>query len=156
LSWNEDHPPGGLFAAPGEAVSIDLNAYLGASDVQVRWHYYDPNFGDWDWYAQVDNVALTGDADCDGDGVDDSIDACPGTVIPELVPTQGLAKNRWALTDGDTDFNTNGKQSPAYTTQDTAGCSCEQIIENLGLGEGHTRFGCSNSAMKDWIGLMNQ
>ena len=61
LSWNEDHPVGGLLTPPGEAVSVDLAAYLGESDVQVRWHYYDPNFGDWDWYAQVDNVAL----DCD-------------------------------------------------------------------------------------------
>jgi cysteine-rich repeat protein len=68
LSWNEDHPIGGLFAAPGEAVSVDLAAYLGESNVQVRWHYYDPNFGDWDWYAQVDNVALTCNLkpDCDG------------------------------------------------------------------------------------------
>ena len=60
-SWNEDHPPGGLFTVPGEAASLDLAAYLGEPDVQVRWHYYDPNFGDWDWYAQVDNIALACD-----------------------------------------------------------------------------------------------
>ncbi len=66
LSWNENH--GVPFGLPGEAVSLDLAAYLGESDVQVRWHYYNPNFGDWDWYAQVDNVALTCNLkpDCDG------------------------------------------------------------------------------------------
>ena len=59
---------GGLFTAPGEAVSIDLAAYLGESDAQVRWHYYDPSSDDWDWYAQVDNVGLTCILipDCDG------------------------------------------------------------------------------------------
>jgi len=156
LSWNEDHPVGGLFAAPGEAVSLDLAAYLGEPNVQVRWHYYDPNTGDWDWYAQVDNVALTATNDADCDGMVDSIDYCPGTVIPESVPTQGLGKNRWALTDGDTTFDTNGKRSPAYTLQDTAGCSCEQIIENLDLGQGHTKLGCSSSVMKNWIDQVSQ
>ena len=57
LSWNEDH--GGFRAEPGEAVSLDLSAYTGATDVKLRWRYYDPTTFDWDWYAQVDNVALT-------------------------------------------------------------------------------------------------
>lgn len=56
LSWNEDH--GGFRAPPGEAVTIDLSPYLGMSNLILRWHYYDPNSGDWDWYAQVDNVSL--------------------------------------------------------------------------------------------------
>jgi len=156
LSWNEDHPVGGIFAAPGETVSIDLSAYLGEPNVMVRWHYYDPNSFDWDWYAQVDNVTLISPDDADCDGVVDSLDACPGTMIPESVPTRSLGKNRWALTDGDTVFDTNGHQSPAYTLQDTGGCSCEQIIENLGLGIGQTRFGCSNSNMDSWIEQLSQ
>ncbi len=57
LSWNEDH--GAFRGTPGEAVSLDLAAYLGASDVQLRWRYYDPTTFDWDWYAEVDNVVLT-------------------------------------------------------------------------------------------------
>lgn len=155
LSWSEDH--GGFRSAPGEAVSIDLGAYLGEPDVQVRWHYYNPNTGgDWDWYAQVDNVSLTAPDDADCDGVVDSIDACPGTMIPETAPANGLGKNRWILLDSDNVFDTNGKQSPAYTIQDTAGCSCEQIIESLGLGDGHARFGCSNSNMKSWINQVSQ
>jgi len=34
---------------------------------------------------------------------------------------------------------------------DTAGCSCEQIIDEVGLGKGHTKFGCSIGAMKNWV-----
>ncbi|WP_456373468.1 S-layer homology domain-containing protein, partial [Thiolapillus sp.] len=55
LSWNEDH--GGFRATPGEEVNVDLTAMLaGATNYQLRWHYYDPNTGDWDWYAQIDDV----------------------------------------------------------------------------------------------------
>lgn len=78
LSWNEDH--GSQFSTPGEAVSVDLSSYLGESDVRVRWHYYDPNDGDWDWYAQVDEVALTCEevsqmqCDIDNNGVVDRTD----------------------------------------------------------------------------------
>lgn len=66
LSWNEDH--GGFRNTPGVPVSINLAPYLGASDVQLRWRYYDPTTFDWDWYAQVDNVQLTCNRvpDCDG------------------------------------------------------------------------------------------
>lgn len=57
LSWNEDH--GSLFAGPGEIVSIDLDSYLvGAATFMIRWHYYDPNTGDFDWYAQIDDVVI--------------------------------------------------------------------------------------------------
>jgi hypothetical protein len=39
---------------------------------------------------------------------------------------------------------------------DTAGCSCEQISEELGLGHGHTKFGCSIGIMKEWVDSVNQ
>lgn len=101
--------------------------------------------------------------DADGDGVLDEDDACSDTVIPESVPAIRLGVNRFALTaagDGFT-FDTTappGKgQGPqrSFTIDDTAGCSCEQIIEQLGLGEGHNKFGCSISAMEDWIARVN-
>jgi hypothetical protein len=41
------------------------------------------------------------------------------------------------------------------TTTDTAGCSCAQIIAALGLGKGHTKHGCSISAMDEWVALVN-
>jgi hypothetical protein len=61
--------------------------------------------------------------------------------------------------DDDSEFDTtapNGNgPNRSYTIEDTAGCSCEQIIENQELGKGHTKFGCSISAMDDWVELVN-
>lgn len=111
--------------------------------------------------ADMATAVLTVIADVDGDddGVDDEIDACPNTVIPEGVPTETLGTNRYALVDGDFVFDTkepNG-QGPqeTFTTEDTKGCSCEQIIEILGLGQGHTKKGCSLGAMRDFVELVN-
>ena len=57
LSWNEDH--GALLALPGEFVSLELDEYLsGATTMMLRWHYYNPNSGDFDWYAQIDDVKI--------------------------------------------------------------------------------------------------
>ena len=57
LSWNEDH---GSFRSTNfiEQASVDLSAYAGQSGLLLRWHYYDPNNRDFDWYAQVDEVGL--------------------------------------------------------------------------------------------------
>jgi predicted extracellular nuclease len=93
--------------------------------------------------------------DSDGDGVVDGLDFCPDTVIPESVPTRHLGPNRWALVDDDNIFDTPGDSRHGFTTEDTAGCSCEQIIVELGLGHGHVRFGCSTSAMLTWVNLVN-
>ncbi len=92
--------------------------------------------------------------DTDGDGVFDFADVCPDTVIPEGVPTQSLGQNRYALVDGDGIFDTNpppGGSPYTFTIEDTAGCSCEQIIEELDLGNAHTRFGCSVERMLFWV-----
>jgi hypothetical protein len=99
------------------------------------------------------------DADADGDGVLDSDDFCPGTVIPEGVPTVQLNPNHWALIDGGLEFDTlikgKGKgPNRSYITEDTAGCSCEQIIEAQGLGYGLTKHGCSIDVMDDWVELV--
>jgi subtilisin family serine protease len=61
LSWNEDH--GSFRGTPGVFVSLVLDDYLaGASSFRVRWHYFDPNAGDFDWYAQIDDISILGDA----------------------------------------------------------------------------------------------
>ncbi len=95
--------------------------------------------------------------DADDDGVCGDVDLCAGTVLPEGVPTLSLGVNRWADVDGDGIFETvnpkgRGPQL-SFTVEDTMGCSCEQIIVALGLGEGHKKYGCSISAMQDWIAL---
>ena len=41
-----------------------------------------------------------------------------------------------------------------YTLATTGGCTCEQIIDKLQLGEGHKKHGCSNSAMSDWAAIV--
>lgn len=95
------------------------------------------------------------DDDADGDGLCGDVDACAGTQLPESVPTVRLGVNRFADTDGDGQFDTRGPNGVgprrSYTIEDTAGCSCEQIIEELELGNGHSKFGCSISAMDDWV-----
>ena len=99
------------------------------------------------------------DNDADGDTICGEVDMCMNTVIPEGVPTQKLGQNRFALMDGDTTFDMrspNGKAArTTYTLQDTAGCSCEQIIAQAGLGKGHSKFGCSIGAMKEWTELVS-
>jgi cysteine-rich repeat protein len=82
LRWNEDH--GGFRELPGEAVSVDLSAWAGMSGLIVRWRYYDPGTDDFDFYAQIDNVALT----CDVAGIEVS----PSSVTSlQQADTQTLA-----------------------------------------------------------------
>jgi hypothetical protein len=109
-----------------------------------------------------DGLALFVASDVDDDGVPDDVDVCPGTVIPESVPTVRLGVNRYALVDEDGIFDTTrpGRRGPAapatlFTVGDTGGCSCEQIIDSQQLGLGHVKFGCSLSAMRDWLMLVN-
>lgn len=89
--------------------------------------------------------------DRDGDGVGTVCDVCSDTLIPEPVPTRRLGVNRFALVDSDGIFDTakpKGKGPDRhYTLADTWGCSCSQIIERLGLGKGHVKFGCSIGVM---------
>jgi uncharacterized repeat protein (TIGR01451 family) len=107
--------------------------------------------------ATVTVIAVT---DSDDDGVLDDADFCDDTVIPESVPTVRLGTNRFALVDEDGIFDTkapNGNDPRlTFTIEDTAGCSCEQIIEALDLGNGHTKFGCSISAMRDWTAFVGK
>jgi len=106
-----------------------------------------------------DGLVLFVFADTDDDGVPNSADLCPDTEIPESVPTVSLGINRWALVDGDGVFDTNpapgGGPDASFTIEDTAGCSCSQIIEELGLGLSHELSGCSTSAMRSWVELVS-
>ena len=54
-------------------MTINLTPYAGMPQLILRWHYYDPYKGDYDWYAQIDDVEITcwvtapfGDSDCSG------------------------------------------------------------------------------------------
>jgi predicted extracellular nuclease len=98
-----------------------------------------------------DPVVVGIEFDSDRDGVIDRDDHCPGTMIPEAVPTEELRGKRWALVDGDLVFDTDVAVAVPFTTADTAGCSCEQIIARAAAGRGHEKFGCSNGLMEYWI-----
>ncbi|MEE8426211.1 MAG: hypothetical protein V3S15_02930, partial [Woeseiaceae bacterium] len=104
-----------------------------------------------------DGLVLFLTKDIDDDGVNDDADVCPGTMIPEM-PSERLGVNRFALTDGDFMFDTTASSGVgprrSYSTEDTAGCSCTQIIAAQGLGRGHTKFGCSIEVMDDWVQLV--
>ncbi len=51
---------GAIFDLPGVAQSVDLVDYLAEESIHVRFRFYNPDDGEnaWDWYAQVDDVAL--------------------------------------------------------------------------------------------------
>jgi len=98
------------------------------------------------------------DGDSDGDGICNYDDACDGTVIPEDVPTHGLAVNHFALVDHDGIFDTippRGGPERIFTIADTAGCSCEQILYALGGRFGQYRNGCSYGTMLNWVRNVN-
>ena len=63
-------------------------------------------------------------------------------------------KNRWTLDNASGVFTQGPPQAGrkfSFTTEDTGGCSCDQIILAAGLGEGHLKYGCSTGAMLDWM-----
>jgi len=152
---------GTFLADPG----YDHDSFAGPGVIQPGTYHYrwipqvSPNTGS-EFFA-LDNIRLSGvlaDDDDDGDGVENDLDLCPGTFIPESVPTSGLGNNRWALMGCDTEFDTaepNGTgPDRSYSTADTMGCSCEQIIAELDLGGGHSKHGCSSSVMDAWVELV--
>ena len=97
-------------------------------------------------------------ADIDKDGVFDDEDECLGTAIDEDAPEIKLKPNHFVLGSdginfdkGETKGKGDGTDKGPFTIHDTRGCSCEQIIEKLGLGNGHRKFGCSPGAMDCWV-----
>ncbi|MEO0576278.1 MAG: ExeM/NucH family extracellular endonuclease [Pseudomonadota bacterium] len=96
-------------------------------------------------------VGLALNGDLDGDGVDNANDVCPATNIPEASPTRRLLNFRWALTDADTLFDTVRSREGPFSTSDTAGCSCEQILERTSAKKNERKFGCKTSTLREWI-----
>ncbi len=95
--------------------------------------------------------------DVDGDGVNYCEDYCKDTQIPEaVVPTERLGTNRFALTNNDWVFDTTNPSGKgprkSFTTTDTMGCSCEQILAmSPDEMEGHWKYGCSISVMEEFV-----
>ncbi|MDD5103220.1 MAG: hypothetical protein PHX93_02365 [Candidatus Peribacteraceae bacterium] len=70
------------------------------------------------------------EADDDGDGIANAEDFCPGTYVPEAVPTEFMLFNRYALM-GTTGIFRQGprKTVSSFSLSDTRGCSCEQLVD---------------------------
>lgn len=127
-----------------------------------------------------DNCPFDPANDLDGDGICGDADLCPGTVIPEPnIPSKGTLKYfRWALMDADTEFDTkkpakcesNSKpwnwskcKTDGYSIQDTAGCSCGQILksmEDAGFWDKwyvkQSKWGCTQTTMQWWTFLVSK
>ncbi len=87
--------------------------------------------------------------DFDGDGVLNADDLCPGTDLNEA-PPDGWRRNRYWTTSSGAFLDPFGRDS-GFTIVDTGGCSASQIIEEAGLGVGHSRFGITKSALRQWV-----
>ena len=99
------------------------------------------------------------DTDDDNDSVLDENDVCPQSTFPESVlTTDSIRKNRWALSEDGIQFLQAPPQSGSkfnFSTTDTGGCSCSQIVSNIGVGDAHLKYGCSTSVMSQWISTIN-
>lgn len=82
---------GTLSALPGAAASVDISTFDGAPALYVCFRYG----GDFDWYAQVDDVRIEAsecgvdEPDTDGDGVADGIDNCVASANADQRDTDG-------------------------------------------------------------------
>ena len=99
LSWNEDHGAEG--DPPGVDVDIDLSTYAGQSGLMLRWRYYDPNTGDWNWYAQIDDVGLV----CGQSADEPNIDVSPLSLSEtHAAPPQTTSRTLTIANTGDADL----------------------------------------------------
>jgi len=84
----------------------------------------------WPAYSAMGDRLGACEADDDGDSIPNAQDFCPGTYLPESVPTEFMLFSRYALT-GTTGIFREGprKRVSSYTLSDTRGCSCEQLVD---------------------------
>lgn len=88
------------------------------------------------------------DADADGDTVADDGDLCPWSVLND--PPDEWKKNRYAVDAQGWFVDVTGMPS-GFTIAATFGCGEDQIIQMLGLGNAHERFGITRSALIAFI-----
>ncbi len=168
---------GDCIPAADEYVTVGLEAYdadglvVDSDSVTGRYRWLDGAVT----HLEVEGLGIVrvetfGDPDCgngidqftyelqdtDDDDIPDIDDACPES-IPDAgnVALRRLGTNRWADLNADGVFETTAPKGKgpglSFTLDDTAGCTCADIIEAHALGNGHRYFGCSISAMEDWI-----
>ncbi len=98
--------------------------------------------------------------DADGDKVADAVDFCPNTTIPEDSAMLQLGPNRYALKSSSTLFDKGVSATVDFTTADTAGCSCKQITQFLGISPPQRinirKYGCPFNLINNWVNLLNE
>jgi len=84
----------------------------------------------WSGHANHGDRKGACEGDEDGDGILNSKDLCAGTYMPEPVPTEYMLFKRYALTRDSFIFHEGPRKKVGdYTLADTAGCSCEQLVD---------------------------
>ena len=158
-----DGPGDACDACPFDAANdADGDGVCGDVDNCTALGNPDQADGDQDGFGDAcDPCPLDALDDEDGDGICGDVDACAGTTLPDEVPVLRLGVNRFAIVEADGVFLSTpppgrGVSKRSYTIDDTAGCSCTQIIAELGLGNGARKFGCPGDAMREWIESVNE
>lgn len=84
----------------------------------------------WPAYSAMGDRLGACEADDDGDSIPNAQDFCPGTYLPESVPTEFMLFSRYALTSTTGIFREGPrKRVSSFSLLDTRGCSCEQLVD---------------------------
>lgn len=92
------------------------------------------------------------EVDNDGDSVNDcNDDECLNSVADNII----LNPNHYAqnVDFGVFECGSNNDESIVYTMDETKGCTCTQIAEKLGIGNGQIKNGCSPGIMQKFTGI---
>ena len=82
-------------------------------------------------------------------------DLCPGSVLD---PIGKLSPNHYGQTVdfGAFEAGPNNDESLVYNQEVTKGCTCSQIADKLGAGEGNKKKGCDRDLLEQWTGVSAQ
>ncbi|MFK7861040.1 MAG: thrombospondin type 3 repeat-containing protein [Granulosicoccus sp.] len=120
----------------------------GLSSSNERYGLWERNLMDWVTFVNGDDSSDT-NPDEDGDGITDDVDVCPATILG-VPPTVGVAENRfYTLTTGA--FVDGLCRISEVTLSDTGGCSTQQIIDVMGLGNADIQYGLWEDSLLDWV-----
>jgi enterochelin esterase-like enzyme len=85
--------------------------------------------------------------DADKDGVKDSSDVCAGTILPDAASSDLKPNHYTATADGFVD----SEGEVGFSLLEAGGCSGSQIVEAMGLGKGHLKYGLAQGALRSWV-----